>query len=275
MHGHYARVTPFELSFPEDSVAEERLRRIREEAVERGEESSLVDPGRFVALPAVAETLQKIRDPGGDAEGLQKHAVLLYHLFHFHQAGRPLYLLTMHAARYLVEAGDTEGGDVPPTPPEAAGYLQLPRHLFWVEPTEEGPPEPVDGIFWSAPEGERMAVLVTAGLREDRPGFSVVPLPALPLADAPVWVDADVRETGADFESTLPGGELDRLYSLEAAGEVLKLLARVFRYLRQVPEAVDQRPPPGPPEEEPGSEHPEEPRPSGLPYRRIELSGDP
>lgn len=305
-HDAYARLTPYELAFPDRGFAEERLGRIREDARERGQEDSVADPGRFLALPGVAEVLQQIRDPRSDADAVQKHGILLYHLFHFEEADRSLFLLDTHAARYLVESAPfgAEDEDEAPGPPEPSGYVQLPRNLFWIRPSEDGPPEPVDGLFWSAPAGGRIAVVVTAGIRDDRPGFSVVPLPAVPLEEAGTWLDVEIRPTERDFESTLPGGEMERLYSLEAAGEALKLLARLFRYLELFPGAVREEAPERPgarekpeepesPEEPPdrrqtgdrapqdeapagGTREPAEgPRPSALPYRRITLEDEP
>lgn len=277
-HDDYARITPYELIFPDLASGEERLRAIREEAERRGETEALGDPGRFLALPAVAETLHEVRDPSAGAEGVQKHSILMYHAFHFLEAERPLFLLDTAAARYLVEASWTGvgSGEAPPPPPTRAGYLQLPLHLFWIRPEEDRPPEHVDGFFWSAPGDDRIAILVASGMREDRPGLSVVPLPPVPMGEAGAWLEADVRETGRDFESTLPGGDLERLHSLEAVGEVLKLLARLFVYLDRYPDAVAEEEtasePGGSPEGEEESEAAsDEPRPSCLPYRRIEL----
>lgn len=281
-HHAYARQTPYELAFPDREFAEERLDRIEGDAQERGQEAALADPGRFLGLPAVAETLREIRDPQGDAQELQKHGVLLFHAFHFRRAGLPLYLLETHAVRYLVESGRGSAGDgEPPPPPQPSSYVQLPRQLFWIRPSEEGPPEPVDGFFWSAPDGEHLSVLVAAGIRDDRPGLSVVPLPTVPLGEAGAWLDAEIREGGRDFESTLPGGELERLYSLEAAGEVLKLVARLFRYLERFPDAArdeaaagesgPEGPAPEGGEDAAGPPREPSPAPSRLPYRRITL----
>ena len=305
-HDAYARITPFELAFPDLDGAEERLARLRQATEEADRAGVLADPGRFLALPEAAEILRDIRDPRAGADALQKHGILLYHAFHFQEAGRPLFLVDTHAARYLVETaggraaadrtGDEErdpeeGGAreevLAPPPPTPAGYAQLPRNLFWIRPSEDGPPEPVDGLFWSAPDGERIAVLVAAGMRDDRPGLSVVPLPGLPLEDAGTWLDAEIRPGGADFESTLPGGEMERLYSLEATGEVLKLLARLFRYLERFPEAVREEEPAipegaraaeaeageggGPDPDESAAGEPAAPRASALEYRRISL----
>jgi hypothetical protein len=99
-------------------------------------------------------------------------------------------------------------------------------------------------------------------MRPDRAGFGALSLPDAPLAHAGEWVHASVRETEADFSSRLPGAELDELYAIEAAGEVLKLLARFFAQAAAVPGA---RVPPSP------SRSPAGPRPSSLPYTRVRL----
>ena len=70
-------------------------------------------------------------------------------------------------------------------------------------------------------------VLIALGVRPDRPGFSVVPASGV-LDREPHWAEIDAREQGADFETTLPGGELDRLYSIENAAELLKLTSLCF-----------------------------------------------
>ena len=282
IHDSYARVTPFERAFPDASTAEERMERIRRDVREEGMEGALEDPGRFLALPAVAEVVHGIRDPESGGEEVQKHGIFLYHAYHFHEAGQPVHFLETGAARYLVEAASGETGpaeaEVSIQPPEPAGYLQLPRQLFWVEPGEDAPPEPVDGFFWASPDGEQLSLLLIGGMREDRPGFSVVPLPPVPLADAGSWIRTSIRETGPDFETTLPGGELERLYSFETTGEVLKLVARAFRYEERHPEAVTREEPPGRGADGDGgggsTEEAEEeggPKPTRLPYRRIHL----
>lgn len=275
IHEAYARVTPFEVAFPDADTAHEWMARIREAAEADGMEAALHDPGRFLSLPAVAEVVHEMREPGTGTGQVQKHGILLFHAFHFHEAGRPVYLLRAGVARYLVETeGEGRSGEAGESLrmelPARAGYLQLPRQLFWMAPTEEGPPEPVDGLFWAVPDRERLSLLVVGGMRDDRPGFSVVPLPPVPLGDAGKWLRARVREAGPDFETTLPGGELDRLYSFVATGEVLKLVARTFRYMGDHPRAVSGV---EDPRGSAASGGPEagEPRPTALPFRGIHL----
>jgi hypothetical protein len=64
-------------------------------------------------------------------------------------------------------------------------------------------------------------------VRPDRPGFSVVPAGGV-LDDVPHWAAVDARPGGRDFETTLPGGEMDRLYSVETTAELLKLASLCF-----------------------------------------------
>ena len=96
--------------------------------------------------------------------------------------------------------------------------------------------------------------------------------------DAGSWLRADARDEGADFASTLPGGELGGLYSVQTAGELFKLVARFFAYVASVPEASSPRPgrppeatgPDGDTDAESGPEG-QGPRRSALPYMAVGL----
>jgi hypothetical protein len=267
IHDRYARLTPFERSFPDPDEAEARFRAIEEEAAARG--ADLGDPEAFVMLMAAGRALRDVRGPDEDPERIREHGALLWHAWHFWRHGRQVYLLPGATARWLVEGagggGDASGTGWEPKLPASAGYLQLPQHLFWARPAEDETPESVDGLFWTA-VGDRMALLPVLGMREDRPGFGVVPIPLLPLADAGAWVGAEIRGDGNDFVSDMPGAELERLYEVRTAGEILKLAARAFRHLdREGREAA-------PVEAEEGAEDAGDgPRPSRLPWTRIEL----
>lgn len=276
IHDAYARLTPFELLLPDADFAAERFAAVEAEAAERG--SDLSDPEQFVMLMAVGETLRELRGPGESSKRIGEHGSLLFHAYHFRRAGRPLWLLSAPAARFLVEAA---GGSPPEVePPGPAGYVQLPQHLFWARseperPVPEGedggeaPPQPVDGVFWTA-AGARLSVLAVLGVREDRPGFGVVPLPPLPVADAPAWAADEMREAGGDFRSDMPGAELESLYEIRTAGELLKLVARAFGAMARG--AARAAPPSGSVEGDPdGARGPDGPRPSALPYHRITL----
>ena len=206
-------------------------------------------------MVAVTGFMAGLRAPETPPESIHSFGALLYHGVHFERAGRPLYLLTSQAARYLVDGVPTGV----PRPIDAAGYLQLPQHLFWAQPTPERA-ESVDGIHWTVTGAGVLHTMIVTGLHDERPGLCVVALPEAPLDDADQWLRADVRDGEADFSTVLPGAELDRLYAFHVAGEVLKLLARFFAYVGSTPGALDPA--------EPGSGPPP---PSELPHRRVTL----
>lgn len=277
--GESARLTPYELAVPGRRFVEERFPEVKEEAEAQGDAT---DPIRFINLGAVGRILQEVRGEEDDPELIQQHGYLVYHAYNFWRAGEPLYLLEAGAARLLVES-DPEDVAGPPSPPSQAGYLQLPRHLFWSWPDpddEEAPAEPLDGVFWTVAGDGMLWTLAALGVRADRPGISIFPLPPVPVTEADDWLTTTVREAGQDFGSTLPGGELDQLYSVETAGEVLKLLGRAFWYVESFPEVVEGPVEPSPddaPSETPGvgAEGGDSPAgrvlPSRLPFRRIGL----
>lgn len=230
LHDTYARRTPFELAFREKSRAEALMEAVAEEAEGRGADPE--EPHAFVTMGAVAAFVHELEGPDAPAGAIHQYGALAYHGLHFARAGYPLYLLNTHAARYLV-GGVPEGEPVPPT---GAGYLQLPQHLFWTTGVD-GTPESVDGIFWTLTRRDMLHTLMAIGIRPDRPGLGVVPLPEAPIADTGAWLTVDARGDGRDFANDLPGGDFDALYGVETAGEVLKLLARCFAYLSAVPAA--------------------------------------
>jgi hypothetical protein len=211
-------------------------------------------------MGAVGAFVHELAPVDAPPEALHRFAALAFHGTHFTRAGCPLYLLSAAAARYLVEG--SPGGV--PEPPTEAGYLQLPQHLFWTEPPAGEAPESVDGVFWTAPGGRVLHALAVTGMRPDRAGLAAVPLPEAPLSEAPLWLEAEARPGGGDFSSALPGADIDGLYSFQAAGEVLKLLARFFAYASGTPAALrrfESRP------------SPEGPAASALDYHWVTLDG--
>ena len=202
--------------------------------------------------------------PAGEARHeptapLRDYGALAFHAIPFQRAGSPALLVDTPLCRAL--AGEWKGGGAA-GPPGPAGYVQLPRNLFWAQPGGAAPPEPVDGFFWTVSVADVLHVLLVTGMWDGRPGLSVVPVAEAPLADAGTWLDAIVREDGPDFATTLPGGELQGLYSFTAAGEILKLAARLFAHLAGTPGAAL-----------PGERGPDgaSPAPSSLSYRRVTL----
>ncbi len=260
IHDAYARLTPYELFLPGEGFADERFPLIRKEAETRG--AGLNDPDGFGLLSEAGAVLREIRGEEDDPHLISQFGALLFHAFHFWKEGYPLLFLETGVMRYLAETGPPEGTWTPVFPGRA-GYVQLPHHLVWAPGGEGSPPESLDGFFWSAPDGESLSLMVVMGMRKDRPGLAVVPLPPLPFASAGEWASMQVRPEGNDFSSSLPGAELERLYAMEAGAEALKLAMRVFWYMEAFPGSVADPGTPG--VEEDG------PRPTRLPYRRIVL----
>jgi hypothetical protein len=184
-------------------------------------------------MGSVASAVRELQAPGAAEGAAQELAAVLFHAVHFARADYPVYLLETAATRHLIEG---EPG-VDPTPPAPAGYLQLPQHLVWTGGAAGGVPESIDGVFWFASDTGTLHVLPVTGVLPDMCAFQALPLPEAPLGHAGSWLQAEVRGSGRDFASSLPGHELDGLYSIETAGEVLKLVARFFAYLQAVPEA--------------------------------------
>ncbi len=263
----WLRVTPYEIGIPGRAFADRVFPAIDEEARTRGVDPA--DPGAFFQLGEVGRAIREIQGEERGREAIERFGAFLFHAWHFHRHGETTYLLGTEAARELVE----EGG-APPPPwdgrlPAPAGYVQLPRHLFWSHPEGEGVAEPIDGFFWTRGTEDTLALLVALGVRGDRPGLSVVELPPLPLTEALRWVAGGSREGGDDFATTLPGGELDRLYSIVTLGEVLTLTGRLFATLLAHPGRVgaeEHSPRPEEAESEGGGVGVQ---PSFLPFRRL------
>ncbi len=251
LHDDYARMTPFELAFPD----RERLQALSDALVEQGVDASA--PGAFLSAPSVVAFVRGLAGPEAPSAAVHHFGMLTFHAVHFLRAGCPLYLLEAPVARELVATAPQGAPDLP----SRAGYLQLPQHLFWADGLEEDAPESLDGAFWTASDSGDLHVLTVSGLRPDRPGFAALALPEAPLADAPLWMSAQVRDSQEDYRSSLPGADLDRLYAVETAGELLKLIARFFAYAAASPDSLA----PGTPSKDEAAS----PRPSGLPYTLV------
>ncbi len=268
----YARITPYELLLPREDFASQWFPLIRGEAEERG--GSLDDPDAFLLLSETAMALREIREEDDPAEMVQRHGALLFQAFHFWDRGHPLLFLDTEVIRFLVANGPEEGKWNPALPGKA-GYVQFPQHMFWAVSGEEEAPESLDGIFWASPDGENVTILVVMGIRKERPGLGVVPLPTLPLSAAAPWASMQVRPEGEDFSTDIPGADLEGLYAIQAGGEAVKLAMRIFWYLdvfpgrvRDEPIGSGMEPPAGDPEPVPESDGPTR---TTLPYRRVVL----
>ncbi len=230
IHDRYARVTPYEMALPGRAFAEERFGLIREEAERRGVD--IWDPGAFSMLEEAGRAIGDIRIEDENPVLFVQYGVILFHAFHFWSAAEPLYLLGNEAALQVTRADAPSGpADWPFAAPSRAGYVQLPHYLFWARPDAGGPAESLDGFFWVLTPAHRLHLMVASGMRADRPGLGVMPVPEVPGEEASEWAAATVRGQGDDFASTLPGGE--DLCSIEKLGEVVKLAGRLFWQLEQ------------------------------------------
>lgn len=230
IHDRYARVTPYEMALPGRAFAEERFELIREEAERR--DADICDPGAFSMLEQAGRTIADIRIEDEDPVLFVQYGVILFHAFHFWSAGEHLYLLGNEAAHQVARPGMPQvPADWAFTAPSEAGYVQLPHYLFWARPEAGGPAESLDGFFWVLTPADRLHLMVASGMRADRPGLGVMPVPEIPGEDASHWAARTVRRQGDDFASTLPGGE--ELCSIETLGEVVKLAGRLFWQLER------------------------------------------
>lgn len=259
-HDAYARITPYELSFPDLDTARGSFAAIRGEAEARG--TDVRDPAALVMLAAAGEALRAIRGPEDDPALIREYGAMLYHAYHFAAAGEAVWLLGTGALRTLLAADPIPPGWVPTLEP-SAGYVQLPQHLVWVRPDAEAQPESLDGFHWTRSGEDTLELLLALGVRGDRAGLSVVPLEGLPLREASSWSALAMREEGEDFSSTLPGSALEGLCEIRSAGEALKLAARVLARI----EAEGMPGEPSPSEALPAA--PGAPRRSALRYRRL------
>jgi hypothetical protein len=242
-----SRPSPYRLVFGAESLDDTLFPPIAGEAEAR--DVPLDDPDRFIFLTSVGRLIHAIAGTGGDDAGdavpdepgagavLRQHGRLLYHAFHHWKAGKREAELEEADVRRWLDADDVARDHALPVPGDA-GYLRLPRNLVWAAPARGLRPEPADGFFWTYhPAGDGPAVLhvlLVLGVRADRPGFTVVA--ATGVADVrPHWADVDARSDGPDFASTLPGGEIDRLYSVETTDELLKLASRCLLALAGPP----------------------------------------
>ncbi len=262
-----ARITPYEVGIPGRDFASSRFARIREEATAR--QVDLTDPGAFVQLGEVGRAIREIQGEERGGDSVQYYGAFLFQAFHFNASGEVFLVLGEEVARHLVDSSKTESwkGELP----GPAGYLQLPRNLFWSDAGAADAPEPLDGIFWTRAAKDTLSLLVALGMRTGRPGLSLVEMPPCQLDGVGAWPAQLAREGGADFETTLPGGDLGRLYSVKTVGEVQKLVGRAFAYLATSSDAM------GPEERAPRVEREEAPggpaTGSALTFRRILMRG--
>lgn len=236
-HDSYARRTPYERLLPGADFAIRRFTAIEAEAERRG--VGLDDPAAFALLGSATEALDEWMGEEADADAVGRYALLLFHAYHHHAAGTPVYLLETPVVRSLLDQGRDASRPSGPSPtPPGSLYLQFPQHLVWARLGDDSPPSSIDGIFRVRTADGRVHLLPVGGLIGDRPGFTVMPVPSAPSSDEPEWLSTEMRPGGGDFRSSIPGADLEGLYELTTVGEALKLVARAMHYLSTHPERV-------------------------------------
>ena len=260
IHDGYARFTPYEMLLPDAEFAERHFPGIGDEARERGIDTG--NPAAFVMLGAVQGALAELREEDSGPGTEHDHGGVLFFAYHMWRTDGRVVLARRKTVRGLLAGGAGVRGESlwVEDLKGRAGYLQLPQHMVWIEEAEGGPPESMDGFFWV---GDRTGVLhlaLIAGMRSDRPGYGVVPVPPQPLDTLPGWAVGPAREEGGDFETSLPGAELDGLLGIRTPAEAFKLAALLFaRMAGGEPESCPPR----------GSASPGRPRPSALPFATL------
>lgn len=261
IHDAHLRRTPFERLLPDPGFLDRHVESILAEAEER--DLGLDDPGAFAMLEATGAAVEELRKPGADASTTHTHAVLLFHAVHLSRAGAPHRLVTTGAARWAVETEMERDAESRTELGSPALYWQLPQHLFWVRVDPEESPTSLDGIFRTV-TGDRLHALGVMNVFDGAPGFEILPVPPAPLADLPTWATIEGRPGGdaADFESSMPGADLEGLYELRTVGELLKLLSRLERLARVDGALVAAE----------GTEGDGRPAPSSLAHERLVLA---
>jgi hypothetical protein len=266
-----ARATPFELAFAEaDRIFP---------ALETGVERAGINPANRAELVLVTEMTELARDlvpPDAPPDAIEQHRAMLFHAFNFWCHGKRLYLFDGAVARFLVESA-TSTTSWAFNAPYASCYLQLPANLFWASISPDAQPEPVDGYFVTvdAPRGDAgdrmLDALMVLGIRRERAGFSVVPFQTEvgPGVEAD-WAESPGRESGRDFQSALPGGDLANIYSILTSGEAMKLAYRLLWYIDRFPDQLVSEPA----AERRAGDRPGSPALSRLPYRRAVIGDE-
>lgn len=257
------RLSPYDLLFPEAGFPDERFPAIEEEARERSVDTG--NPAAFVMLGSVQGVMADLREDDADPQAAHDHGAVLFFAYRMWRAGPTVAEVQADALRELLSTpacdASTADDGWTATLPGQAGYIRLPRHLLWLEEGDAGepgdrtspdpaeshpaepaegaatpsphrsPPESVDGLFWAADRTGAINLALVTGVRPDRPGYGVVPVPPQPLAALPGWAAGPAREGGGDFTTTLPGAELDALLGIRTPAEVFKLAALLLRHL--------------------------------------------
>jgi hypothetical protein len=237
-----ARLTPYELIL--EPLEREDFPAIRAEGEQRGSDVHRRD--QFLLLGHAGAALDEMVTEDADPESLDEYGELLYQGYQFWSYGRRTYAFD-DAVTALLTAADYDVGEwILAAPP--ACYLQFPYQRLWARVAAEAPYEPLDGIFAVVAETEQRAdagahlrAQMVLGLRDDRPGVSLVsyrddidPAKAAARAEHP-W-----RAEGVPYANAIPGGERMGYRTLATTSELEALVIRAFHYLDTHPDRLER-----------------------------------
>lgn len=237
------RLTPYELIF--QPLEQSAFAAIRVEAAQRG--SDPADRDQFALLGLVGATLQEMAADDAPPQAIESYTELLHQGYQFWSFGRRVYVLSERAvARFTRPAYDMHNWILAAPP---ACYLQFPAQRIWARVEPEMPYEPADGCFVAVRDGgagditAQLRILLVLGLREERPGISLVshvatfePRAAADRARAP-W-----REGTAPFSNAIPGGERMGYLTIATMSELEAVVLRALQYVDQHPERLEPEP---------------------------------
>jgi len=207
-------------AFPDPAARDTRFAAIRAEAKDRGIDA--LDPDEFARLAEAKVALRKLVSPEDPPDAIQQAAALLFQAVHFQAASEPVHEVSQEAADDLVTAAPPKGWK--PAARTGAGYVALPPGIFLAPGPPDGATTWIDGFFWTL-GAVRMTLL--AVLATDSDAFMLLPLPTLPQSVVGPLARESVRQDGEDFEGP-PADDGRKRYAIVAAGEILKLAARVL-----------------------------------------------
>ncbi len=211
------RPTPFDLVFSES--APELFPAIRLGLEQVGYNAT--DRDSFLMVREVVTLLHELRPDAGLGEGIGQLAALVHHAYLYWSAGAPTIDIT---AEQLPSLLGTRTGSTPELRPPPAYYASMPLQRVWAEVIPGHPPEPLDGCFVHALEGNTvLRILGVFGVHPEREGFSVVEA----TGTQPLGLE---RADGTHlFAPTLAGGKAAGLFSITGEEELLDLGWRIQR----------------------------------------------
>ena len=172
--------------------------------------------------------------PDAGADALAQASELLWQAWRFVRTGARLYVVSGDAAERLTVPEVDAGAWRFAAPP--ACYVQLPYQRLWARVSEQAAYEPIDGWFGAArvlaSGAHEIRLLAVLGLREERPGVSLLPhAVTLSDADAGARLARPWRAEGAPFANAITGGERMGYGTLATVGELEALALRTWRAL--------------------------------------------